>query len=129
MRVLVVDDEELMAAAIAEGLRQRAFAVDTAHDGAGALDKLAAGGYDVLILGLPWAHGAEVCRRVVAAGTGVRVLMLTVFVSAADRAAGLSLGADDHLAKPFAFAELVARVRALGQPERPEVRLGPQLLP
>ncbi|GAB4048161.1 response regulator transcription factor [Catellatospora paridis] len=114
MRVLVVDDEELMAAAIAEGLRQEAFAVDVAHDGAEALERLAVDGYDVLILGLPRVRGGEVCRRIVAAGTGVRVLMLSVFVSDADRVAGLTVGADDHLAKPFAFAELVARVRALG---------------
>ncbi|GIF97908.1 response regulator transcription factor [Catellatospora citrea] len=113
MRVLVVDDEELMAAAIAEGLRQEAFAVDVAHDGEEVLDRLAGGGYDVVILGLPRVRGDEVCRRIVAAGTGVRVLMLSVFVSAADRVAGLTVGADDHLAKPFAFAELVARVRAL----------------
>ncbi|RZU76806.1 DNA-binding response OmpR family regulator [Micromonospora kangleipakensis] len=118
MRLLVVDNEELMAAAVAEGLRQEAFAVDIAHDGAEALDKLAVNGYDVLILGLPRVHGDEVCRRVVAAGTGVRVLMLSVFVSDADRVAGLSMGADDHLAKPFAFAELVARVRALGRRSR-----------
>ncbi len=123
MRVLVVDDEELMAAAIAEGLRQEGFAVDVAHDGAGALDMLAVDGYDVLILGLPRVHGDEVCRRVVAAGTGVRVLMLTVFVSDADRIAGLSMGADDHLAKPFAFTELVARVRALGRGGLGEPRL------
>lgn len=116
MRVLVVDEEELMAAAIAEGLRQEAFEVDVAHDAAEALDALAADGHDVLIVGLPRVQGDEVCRRVAATGAGVRVLMLTVFVSEADRIAGLRSGADDCLAKPFVFAELVARVRALGQP-------------
>lgn len=114
MRVLVVDDEELMAAAIAEGLRQQSFAVDVVHDGAQVPAELAAGRHDVLILGLPRALGDEVCRLVAAAGTGVQVLMLTVFVSEADRVAALSAGADDCLAKPFVFAELVARVRALG---------------
>ncbi|MEU8005162.1 response regulator [Catellatospora sp. NPDC049111] len=114
MRVLVVDDEELMAAAIAEGLRQESFAVDVAHDGAQVPAELAEGRHDVLILGLPRTQGDEVCRRVAAAGTGVRVLMLTVFVAEADRLAALAAGADDCLGKPFVFAELVARVRALG---------------
>jgi len=117
VRVLVVEDEEMMAEAIAEGLRQEAFAVDVAHDGATALEKLAVNDYDVLVLDrdLPKVHGDEVCRQVIAAGTGVRVLMLTVSVTVADRVAGLNLGADDYLAKPFAFAELVAHVRALGR--------------
>jgi DNA-binding response OmpR family regulator len=113
----VVEDEEMMAAAIAEGLRQETFAVDVAHDGATALEKLAVNDYDVLVLDrdLPRVHGDEVCRQVVASGAGVRVLMLTVSMTVSDRVAGLSLGADDYLAKPFAFAELVARVRALGR--------------
>jgi DNA-binding response OmpR family regulator len=117
MRVLVVEDEELMAEAIAEGLRQEAFAVDVAHDGAAALEKLSVNDYDVLVLDrdLPKVHGDEVCRQVVASGCGVRVLMLTVSVAVADRVSGLTLGADDYMAKPFAFAELVARVRALGR--------------
>src|SRR5262245_59672886 len=115
MRVLVVEDEEMMAAAIAEGLRQETFAVDVAHDGAAALEKLSVNDYDVVVLDrdLPLVHGDEVCRSIVSSGTGVRVLMLTVSVAVADRVAGLTLGADDYLAKPFAFAELVARVRAL----------------
>ncbi|WP_155371555.1 response regulator transcription factor [Catellatospora vulcania] len=121
MRVLVVEDEELMAEAVAEGLRQEAFAVDVAYDGAAALEKLAVNAYDVMILDrdLPRVHGDEVCRQVVAQGLDVRVLMLTVSVTVAERVAGLSLGADDYLAKPFAFAELVARVRALGRRARP----------
>ncbi|WP_212824954.1 response regulator transcription factor [Catellatospora sp. TT07R-123] len=123
MRVLVVEDEELMAEAVAEGLRQEAFAVDVAHDGAAALEKLAVNDYDVMVLDrdLPRVHGDEVCRQVVASGSGVRVLMLTVSVTVADRVAGLSLGADDYLPKPFAFAELIARVRALGRRARPAV--------
>ncbi|GHJ44427.1 transcriptional regulatory protein CutR [Catellatospora sp. TT07R-123] len=123
VRVLVVEDEELMAEAVAEGLRQEAFAVDVAHDGAAALEKLAVNDYDVMVLDrdLPRVHGDEVCRQVVASGSGVRVLMLTVSVTVADRVAGLSLGADDYLPKPFAFAELIARVRALGRRARPAV--------
>jgi DNA-binding response OmpR family regulator len=123
MRVLVVEDEEMMAAAVAEGLRQEAFAVDIAHDGAAALEKLSVNEYDVVVLDrdLPIVHGDEVCRSIVSSGTGVRVLMLTVSVAVADRVAGLNLGADDYLAKPFAFAELVARVRALGRRTLPVV--------
>ncbi|MET8350958.1 MULTISPECIES: response regulator transcription factor [unclassified Micromonospora] len=121
MRVLVVEDEELMAEAVAEGLRQEAIAVDVAYDGAAALEKLAVNAYDVMVLDrdLPRVHGDEVCRQVVAQGLDVRVLMLTVSVTVAERVAGLSLGADDYLPKPFAFAELVARVRALGRRARP----------
>ena len=117
MRVLVVEDEEMMAEAVAEGLRQEAFAVDVAHDGAAALEKLSVNDYDVVVLDrdLPVVHGDDVCRSIVGSGSGVRVLMLTVSVTVADRVAGLTLGADDYLAKPFAFAELVARVRALGR--------------
>jgi DNA-binding response OmpR family regulator len=121
MRILVVEDEELLAEAIAEGLRQEAFAVDVANDGAVALERLAVNAYDVVVLDrdLPRVHGDEVCRQLVAAGADVRILMLTVSVTVADRVAGLGLGADDYLTKPFAFAELVARVRALGRRSRP----------
>ncbi|MBB5873981.1 DNA-binding response OmpR family regulator [Allocatelliglobosispora scoriae] len=121
MRILVVEDEELMADAIAEGLRQETFAVDVAYDGAAALERLAVNDYDVLVLDrdLPGVHGDDVCREVVASGSDVRVLMLTVSTTVAERVAGLTLGADDYLAKPFAFAELVARVRALGRRSRP----------
>ncbi|WP_432172676.1 response regulator transcription factor [Streptomyces sp. Tue6028] len=123
MRILVVEDEELLADAIAEGLRQEAFAVDVAGDGALALERLAVNAYDVVVLDrdLPRVHGDEVCRQLVAAGADVRILMLTVSVTVADRVAGLGLGADDYLTKPFAFAELVARVRALGRRSRPAV--------
>ncbi|WP_371502424.1 response regulator transcription factor [Kitasatospora sp. NBC_00374] len=121
MRVLVVEDEELLARAIAEGLRNEAFAVDLVHDGEAAMERLAVNSYDVMVLDrdLPGLHGDEVCRRTVAAGADVRVLMLTVSASLAQRVAGLNLGADDYLAKPFAFAELIARIRALGRRARP----------
>ncbi|MEU9126851.1 response regulator transcription factor [Kitasatospora sp. NPDC048540] len=121
MRVLVVEDEEMLAQAIAEGLRQEAFAVDLVHDGEAAMERLAVNSYDVMVLDrdLPGLHGDEVCRRTVAAGAEVRVLMLTVSTTLAERVAGLNLGADDYLSKPFAFAELTARIRALGRRSRP----------
>jgi DNA-binding response OmpR family regulator len=121
MRILVVEDESLLAEAIAGGLRHEAFAVDVALDGAAALDRLSVNQYDVMILDrdLPRVHGDDVCRQTVAAGVDVRILMLTVSTTITERVAGLSLGADDYLTKPFAFAELVARVRALGRRTRP----------
>jgi DNA-binding response OmpR family regulator len=121
MRILVVEDESLLAEAIADGLRHAAFAVDVALDGAAALDRLSVNQYDVMILDrdLPRVHGDDVCRQTVAAGVDVRILMLTVSTTITERVAGLSLGADDYLTKPFAFAELVARVRALGRRTRP----------
>jgi DNA-binding response OmpR family regulator len=121
MRILVVEDEELLAEAIAEGLRHEAFAVDIAPDGEAALERLSVNEYDVMVLDrdLPKVHGDEVCRRTVAAGGDVRILMLTVSTTVTERVAGLSLGADDYLTKPFAFAELVARIRALGRRARP----------
>jgi len=121
VRVLVVEDEVLLADAIAEGLRQEALAVDIAYDGAAALERMGVNEYDVLVLDrdLPRVHGDEVCRQVVAAGWDTRILMLTVSGEISDRVSGLSLGADDYLVKPFAFAELVARVRALGRRARP----------
>jgi DNA-binding response OmpR family regulator len=121
MRILVVEDEGLLAEAIAEGLRHEAFAVDIAPDGEAALERLSVNEYDVMVLDrdLPKVHGDEVCRRTVAAGGDVRILMLTVSTTVTERVAGLSLGADDYLTKPFAFAELVARIRALGRRARP----------
>jgi DNA-binding response OmpR family regulator len=121
VRVLVVEDESLLADAIAEGLRQEAIAVDVAYDGAAALDRLAVNDYDVLVLDrdLPLVHGDDVCRVVVESGRETRVLMLTAAGDVADRVSGLSLGADDYLPKPFAFAEFVARIRALGRRARP----------
>ena len=125
MRVLVVEDERVLADAIARGLRREAMAVDLSHDGAGALDRIAVNRYDVVVLDrdLPVVHGDEVCRRLAAEAVSPRVLMLTASAGVDDRVEGLTLGADDYLAKPFAFAELVARVRALGR------RAGPALPP
>ena len=121
MRVLVVEDEPLLADAIAEWLRDEAHAVDIALDGEAALERLGVNEYDVVVLDrdLPIVHGDEVCRTLVDAGAAARVLMLTAAAEIGDRVAGLSLGADDYLPKPFAFPELAARVRALGRRARP----------
>jgi DNA-binding response OmpR family regulator len=121
MRVLVVEDEHVLAAFIAEGLRQQAMAVDVAHDGDCAIRKLAADEYDVVVLDrdLPGQHGDDVCRELVAGGLRVRILMLTAMGDVRERVTGLRLGADDYLAKPFDFDELVARVDALGRRTRP----------
>jgi DNA-binding response OmpR family regulator len=120
VRVLVVEDEQLLADAVAEGLRRESFAVDVAYDGDGALQRLGVNEYDVLILDrdLPAVGGDEVCRWVSAELPETRILMLTAASAVLDRVDGLSLGADDYLGKPFAFAELVARVRALGRRAR-----------
>jgi DNA-binding response OmpR family regulator len=117
MRVLVAEDFEVLAKAIATGLRREGMAVDVALDGEDALEFLAVTRYDVVVLDrdLPGAHGDEVCRRIVAGGSGSRVLMLTAASTVADRVDGLGLGADDYLPKPFDFAELVARIRALAR--------------
>ena len=117
MRVLVVEDHPRLNALITTGLRREALAVDTALDGHAALEQVAATRYDVVVLDrdLPGVHGDEVCRRIVAGGSGTRVLMLTAAGTVRDRVEGLGLGADDYLPKPFDFAELVARVRALGR--------------
>ncbi len=116
MRVLVVEDEDKLADAVARGLRRDAMAVDVAYDG--ARRAVAAGyiDYDVVVLDrdLPEVHGDDVCRRA-QASCRAEVLMLTGGAGVRDLVDGLSLGADDYLGKPFAFAELVARVRALGR--------------
>ncbi|WP_027345098.1 response regulator transcription factor [Hamadaea tsunoensis] len=121
MRVLVVEDERLLADAIAEWLRDDAHAVDVAGDGAAALQRLDVNDYDVVVLDrdLPVVHGDDVCRAVVAGDSTARVLMLTASGEISDRVAGLALGADDYLPKPFAFPELAARVHALGRRSRP----------
>jgi DNA-binding response OmpR family regulator len=115
MRVLVVEDHVELAGDIAEGLRDRGIATDLAHDGAAALQKGVVYRYDVIVLDrdLPGVHGDDVCRSLVAGGTHSRVLMLTAAGSVEDRVDGLELGADDYLPKPFAFTELIARIRAL----------------
>jgi DNA-binding response OmpR family regulator len=117
MRVLVVEDHVVLARTVGLGLRREGMAVDVAVDGADALDRLAVTRYDVVILDrdLPAVHGDEVCRRMVEQNLEARVLMLTASGSVEDRVSGLELGADDYLAKPFDFVELVARVRALGR--------------
>jgi DNA-binding response OmpR family regulator len=121
MRVLVVEDEGFLAEMIAEGLRRDALAVDVAADGLEALRKLQFGAYDVLVLDrdLPGMHGDDVCRRVVEQRLLTRVLMLTAAGTVRDRVDGLGLGADDYLAKPFAYDELLARVLALGRRAMP----------
>jgi DNA-binding response OmpR family regulator len=120
MRVLVVEDERLLADTIGVGLRRESMAVDVVYDGDAALERLAVNDYDVLVLDrdLPVVHGDDVCKAVVESGAEVRVLMLTAAGDVADRVDGLGLGADDYLPKPFAFAELVARIRALGRRTR-----------
>jgi DNA-binding response OmpR family regulator len=117
MRVLVVEDFEIMARTIATGLRREGMAVDVVLNGNDALERAAATRYDVVVLDrdLPGVHGDEVCRRLTAEGTASRVLMLTASSAVTDRVHGLGLGADDYLVKPFDFSELVARIRALGR--------------
>ena len=121
MRVLVVEDEPLLADSIAEGLRRYSIAVDVCYDGGEALERVSVHSYDVVILDrdLPTVHGDEVCSAIVDAGGETRVLMLTSAADVADRIEGLNLGADDYLTKPFVFAELVARVHALARRARP----------
>jgi DNA-binding response OmpR family regulator len=125
MRVLVVEDHKLLADRIAEGLRDQGMAVDVVYDGAQAMEITAFTSYDVVVLDrdLPKVHGDAVCASLVAGPAHARVLMLTAARSVDDRVAGLDLGADDYLGKPFAFAELLARVRALGRrtPSTPPV--------
>ncbi|WP_411075411.1 response regulator transcription factor [Streptomyces sp. cmx-4-7] len=115
MRVLVAEDERVLAGLVVTGLRRAGFAVDTVHDGEDALERLGLYAYDVLVLDrdLPRLHGDEVARRLVAGGSRTRILMLTAATAVEDRVAGLDLGADDYLGKPFEFPELVSRVRAL----------------
>ncbi|HTT50419.1 MAG TPA: response regulator transcription factor [Streptosporangiaceae bacterium] len=117
MRVLVVEDHEILATAIGTGLRREGMAVDVVLDGAHALEYLAVTRYDVVVLDrdLPGVHGDQVCQQLVASRPDSRVLMLTAASTVRDRVDGLGLGADDYLPKPFDFAELVARVRALGR--------------
>ncbi len=117
VRVLVVEDEQLLADAVATGLRREAMAVDVVYDGQAALDRIALNEYDVVVLDrdLPLVHGDDVCRKLVEEALPTRVLMLTAAGDISDRVEGLELGADDYLPKPFAFSELVARVRALGR--------------
>jgi DNA-binding response OmpR family regulator len=117
MRVLVAEDHERLARAVAAGLRRYGMIVDVALDGDDALARLVASRYDVVVLDrdLPGTHGDEICRALAAERSESRVLMLTAASSVKDRVEGLGLGADDYLPKPFDFAEMVARVQALGR--------------
>ena len=121
MRILVVEDEVQLAEAVARGLRREGMAVDVATDGDDGYRKAALIRYDVVVLDrdLPGMSGDEICRRLTDDGILTRVMMLTASGTVEDKVAGLELGADDYLAKPFAFAELVARVRALGRRTTP----------
>jgi DNA-binding response OmpR family regulator len=121
MRILVIEDDSELADAIATGLRQEQMAVDVAYDGTGGLERALFTDYDVIVLDrdLPGRHGDEVCAELVRAGCRSRLLMLTASATIEDRVDGLSLGADDYLPKPFAFAEFVARLRALMRRNQP----------
>ena len=121
MRVLVVEDERSLADAIVRGLRRDGLAVDVAYDGSVGHEMAMVTRYDVVVLDrdLPGVHGDQICADLVASGALTRVLMLTASGTVAERVEGLQLGADDYLPKPFAFDELVARVRALGRRATP----------
>ncbi|MEZ0069920.1 DNA-binding response OmpR family regulator [Streptacidiphilus sp. MAP12-20] len=123
MRVLVVEDALALAEVLVEGLRDQGIAVDVAHDGLEAAAKLDLNGYDVVVLDrdLPGIHGDILCQMITGRDDGTMVLMLTAADSPGDRVSGLGLGADDYLAKPFHFPELVLRIRALAR-RRPVAR-------
>jgi len=120
MRVLLVEDHAELAGVVADVLRREGMAVDVAFDGAAALERTAVNDYDVVVLDrdLPGVHGDDVCRELVTTGSESRVLMLTASGAVQDRVAGLALGAEDYLPKPFALAELIARIRVLGRRRR-----------
>ena len=119
----MIEDFEVLARSIGTGLRREGMAVDVVLNGADALDRLDVVRYDVVVLDrdLPDVHGDDICRRLVADRVDTRVLMLTAAGTVEDRVEGLGLGADDYLPKPFAFVELVARVRALSRRAAPPV--------
>jgi two-component system response regulator VanR len=127
MRVLIVEDEPLMAGAIRDGLRLEAIAADVAGDGDTALELLSTHSYDIAVLDrdVPGPSGDEVAAHIVASGSGLPILMLTAADRLDDKASGFELGADDYLTKPFALQELVLRLRALDRRRghhRPPVR-------
>lgn len=127
LRVLLVEDHEKLATSVAAGLRREGMAVDVALDGPAGLERALFTDYDVVVLDrdLPGMHGDDLCRSLVAEGSSSRVLMLTAAGTVDDKVDGLAMGADDYLPKPFAFAELVARIRALARRSQPP--LPPQL--
>jgi len=127
VRVLIVEDEPLLAEAVRDALRLEAIAADVAGDGDAALDLLAVNAYDIAVLDrdVPGPSGDEIARRIVASGSGMPILMLTAADRLDDKASGFALGADDYLTKPFELAELVLRLRALDRRRayhRPPVR-------
>ncbi|TKK87192.1 response regulator transcription factor [Herbidospora galbida] len=117
MRVLVAEDEKVLARVVAAGLRRETMAVDVVHDGDAALERALTNDYDVIVLDrdLPAVHGDDVCRQLVARRIPARIIMLTAAGDLRSKVEGLSIGADDYLAKPFDFPELVARLRALAR--------------
>jgi DNA-binding response OmpR family regulator len=117
VRVLLAEDHQELAETVAGVLRREGMAVDLAFDGDEALLRTGVNAYDVVLLDrdLPGTHGDQVCRTLAAAGARARILMLTAAATIQDRVDGLGLGADDYLPKPFAMAELIARIRALGR--------------
>jgi len=123
VRVLVIEDDDEMATAVAVGLRRAGFAVDVALDGTIGFRRASDNDYDVIVLDrdLPGVHGDEICALLVAGGCRSRLLMLTAAASVDDLVDGLDLGADDYLAKPFDFPVLVARIRALLRRAHPAV--------
>jgi DNA-binding response OmpR family regulator len=123
VRLLVIEDDEEMAEAIAVGLRRSQMAVDVAFDGAIGLSRALVNDYDVIVLDrdLPGLHGDEVCARLIAGGCRSRVLMLTAAATSDDLVDGLGLGADDYLPKPFDFPVLVARIGALIRRAQPPI--------
>jgi DNA-binding response OmpR family regulator len=127
MRVLLVEDHAKLAMTLAAGLRQAGMAVDVVFDGHDALEHVTVTGYDVVVLDrdIPGVHGDDVCKQIAASGSPSRVLMLTAAGAVDDRVEGLGIGADDYLPKPCDFAELVARIRALGR--RPGTSVPPVL--
>ena len=127
MRVLIVEDDQALADGVARGLRRKGLAVDVVGDGDEALFKTSVTNYDVVVLDrdLPGTHGDDVARALVEREGSPRIIMLTAAGSLDERVEGLSIGADDYLSKPFAMAELVARVRALAR--RPGAAVQPIL--
>ncbi|MFF0445133.1 response regulator transcription factor [Streptomyces sp. NPDC004609] len=123
MRVLVVEDHAELADSVVRVLRREGMAVDVVYDGESALERAAVVDYDVVVLDrdLPGVHGDEVCGALVGEPVHARVLMLTASATISDRVEGLGFGADDYLPKPFAYAELVARIRAVARRSRPAV--------
>ena len=127
MRVLLADDERLLADTVADGLRRLAMAVDVCYNGEDAVERLSVNRYDVAVLDrdMPRRTGDDVCRWMISSRLGTRVLILTAAAGIRDRVDGLGLGADDYLTKPFAFAELAARIQALAR--RPPAAFAPVL--